>query len=66
MKTDPNPARPWYRQFWPWALLAIPLAGVAAGVVVAIYAYRNADVEIVRAEAVPLDKTTWQRKDAQP
>jgi len=59
-------ARPWYRHSWPWLLIAIPFAGVAAGSVVAVYAYRNADVEIVRAEAMPLDKTSWQSKGARP
>ena len=55
---------PWHRHFWPWALIAISLAGVIVGTVVTVYAYRDADVEIVRAEAQPLDKTSWQHKDA--
>ena len=59
-----DPAQPWYRHFWPWALIAISLAGVLVGSVVTVCAYRGADVEIVRAQALPLDKTTWQRKDA--
>jgi len=66
MTADHAGEKPWYRQFWPWALIAIPFAGVVVGTVVAVCAYRNADVEIVRAEAIPLDKTSWQKQEPPP
>jgi len=28
-----NPGRPWYREPWPWVLIAIPLAAVIASAV---------------------------------
>jgi hypothetical protein len=52
--------RPWYRQFWPWFLIAIPLAGVIMASITASYAYRYADVEVRAHEAPPLDKTNWE------
>jgi uncharacterized protein len=52
-------ARPWYRQFWPWFLIAIPLAGVVMATITATYAYRHADIEIHDLERPPLDKTNW-------
>lgn len=34
---------PWYRQFWPWFLLALPLAVVIAGFITLYIAMRHAD-----------------------
>lgn len=36
-------ARPWYRQLWPWLVLAPPAAAVIAGVVTIVIAVRGAD-----------------------
>jgi|APFre7841882724_1041349.scaffolds.fasta_scaffold44578_2 hypothetical protein len=52
--------RPWYRQFWPWLLIAIPLAGMIMASVTATYAWRYADVEVRQAAAPPLEKTNWE------
>ena len=38
--TQPH-VRPWYRQFWPWFLIAIPLAGVVMATITATFAYRD-------------------------
>lgn len=53
--------RPWYRQFWPWFLIAIPLAGVIMASITATFAYRYADVEVRAPQAAPLDKTNWEK-----
>lgn len=36
-------ARPWYREPWPWFLMALPAAAVVAGIVTAVIALRGAD-----------------------
>ena len=38
---------PWYRQFWPWFLFALPFAVVVAGVVTAWLAFKDADGLVV-------------------
>lgn len=37
---------PWYRQFWPWFLLALPAAALVAGSITLVIAIRHADQEI--------------------
>lgn len=63
MNSPQHSARPWYRQFWPWFLIAIPLAGMVMASITASYAVRYADVE-VRAQQVPppLNKTSWEKR----
>ena len=57
--------KPWYRQFWPWFLIAIPLAGVAMSTITATTAIVAADQVVERREA-PLTKTSWLEKAEQP
>lgn len=40
-------AKPWYRQFWPLFLLALPAAVILAGLATAWLAYRDADGLVV-------------------
>lgn len=35
--------RPWYREPWPWFLMALPAAAVVGGIVTAAIAFRDAD-----------------------
>jgi len=37
------PGRPWYRQFWPWFIIAVPGISVAASFVSLLIAVRHAD-----------------------
>lgn len=39
--------KPWYRQFWPWFLMALPAAVVVAGLWTAFIAYDHADDLVV-------------------
>ena len=43
MDTPPPPPRPWYREPWPWALMAGPAIVIVAGAVTVIYAVRSND-----------------------
>ncbi len=36
-------AKPWYREPWPWFLMALPAAAVVGGIVTAVIAFRGAD-----------------------
>ncbi|HEY2774647.1 MAG TPA: FixH family protein [Candidatus Binatia bacterium] len=42
-QNDRDP-RPWYRQFWPWFLVALPAASVILSISTLIVAIRHADV----------------------
>lgn len=44
-QTDPtvNTGKPWYRQFWPWFLIALPATSVVAGLTTLGIAIRNQD-----------------------
>lgn len=58
MKTALNkPARPWYREFWAWFVLAIPALGVASGVAMIVISLHNAPQEIT-GDHQRLGKTT--------
>ncbi|HWQ39238.1 MAG TPA: FixH family protein [Burkholderiales bacterium] len=39
----PQPGRPWYREPWPWALLAAPATAVVAGVATLLIALAHQD-----------------------
>ena len=39
--------RPWYRQAWPWGLMAAPLASILMGVVMVVLAVRSNDGLVV-------------------
>jgi hypothetical protein len=40
-------AKPWYRQFWPWFLISLPLSAVLAGIATIIIAMDNPDGVVV-------------------
>ena len=49
----PNTAQihpPWYRQFWPWVLIAIPLAAVIMGGITLWLAISNPDYLVVKED----------------
>ena len=39
--------KPWYKQFWPWFLIALPLSSVIAGVTTVIIAANTTDSMVV-------------------
>ncbi len=56
--------QPWYRQFWPWFLIALPATAVVAGIATVIIAVNN-HVDLVKDETTKLGKmvTTETRQD---
>ncbi|NNF95784.1 MAG: FixH family protein [Halobacteria archaeon] len=38
-----NELTPWYKQFWPWFLMALPASAVVAGIVTIVIAITNPD-----------------------
>jgi uncharacterized protein len=62
-----RPSRPWYRQFWPWFLVAIAGWGVVSSAVTATIAFSGADEVITYQQGRALSKTSWRdSRDAQP
>lgn len=41
--SEPVQARPWYRQFWPWFIIALPAAAVVASFISLWLAVSNPD-----------------------
>lgn len=39
--------KPWYKQFWPWFIIALPASAVIAGITTVIIAFKNADSMVV-------------------
>jgi uncharacterized protein len=39
----PQPARPWYREPWPWILFGLPVSAVIAGIITLVIAVKNED-----------------------
>ncbi|MGD9021258.1 MAG: FixH family protein [Lysobacterales bacterium] len=49
MNTHPEKqdTKPWYRQFWPWFIIALPAAAVAAGLFTLWLAISNPDSLVI-------------------
>ena len=43
MAIEQTDVRPWYRQFWPWFIMALPLAAVIAGLTTVAIAVTHQD-----------------------
>ncbi|HEX6592664.1 MAG TPA: FixH family protein [Moraxellaceae bacterium] len=60
---------PWYRQFWPWFIMALPAAAVVAGISTVVIAVKNQD-SVVRddwykdGKAINLDMAREQKAQA--
>ena len=47
MIAKPEPPTRWYRQFWPWVLIALPASAVIASLITVGIAVRNSDSLVV-------------------
>lgn len=43
MSTTMNDINPWYKQFWPWFLMALPASAVIGGIITIVIAMTNPD-----------------------
>lgn len=41
--SKPRDNRPWYKQFWPWFVIALPASSVVAGLTTVAIAFKNQD-----------------------
>lgn len=61
-------APPWYRQFWPWFLIALPATAVAAGIATLIIAAADPDglvVDDYYKEGLAINQTLERDRQAQ-
>ena len=64
---------PWYKQFWPWFIIALPLTAVIASVATLLIAINNPDYIVlekseyknISAEMLPAQKTGISSKKAE-
>ncbi len=62
-------SQPWYRQFWPWVLIGLPMSAVIAGIITVIIAVSNRDSLVVgdyykQGKAINLQREAGQRAAA--
>ena len=43
MSSNMNELNPWYKQFWPWFLMALPATAVIGGIITIVIAMTNPD-----------------------
>jgi len=58
---------PWYRQFWPWFLIALPASAVVAGITTVIIATMNRDSLVVDnyyKEGLAINKVLTEQQHA--
>jgi hypothetical protein len=59
-------AVPWYRQFWPWVLIAIPAWGILSSLITVSVALYGADEVITENDGRALSKTSWMSDPPRP
>jgi len=62
-------SQPWYRQFWPWVLIGLPMSAVIAGIITVIIAASGRDSLVVgdyykQGKAINLQREAGQRAAA--
>lgn len=45
--SEPTESTPWFRNFWPWFVLALLLLSMGASLTTVVIAFRNVDVGVV-------------------
>ncbi|NVK21240.1 MAG: FixH family protein [Kangiellaceae bacterium] len=60
--------KPWYKQFWPWFLIALPASSVIAGITTVFIAFNNADSMVkddYYKDGLAINQTLGKRERAQ-
>ncbi|MCF6264334.1 MAG: FixH family protein [Xanthomonadales bacterium] len=65
---------PWYKQFWPWFIMALPMAAVIASISTLVIAIKNPDYLVIKkseqqsisAEMRPAKKTGLSTASPKP
>lgn len=58
--------QPWYRQFWPWMLIALPAAAVIACVVTIVIAVKNPDIIVKQPQHEKVGRMLTEKPESQP
>jgi uncharacterized membrane protein YadS len=58
--------KPWYKQFWPWFIIALPLVSVVASFVTLWLAISKPDYEVLNAEQLQLLNKGLKAQPAMP
>lgn len=67
MTQETKDSKPWYKQFWPWFLIALPASSVIAGVTTLIIAINNADSVVKKdyyKDGLAINQTLEKRQQA--
>ncbi|MBE9549572.1 MAG: FixH family protein [Proteobacteria bacterium] len=74
MQKEELDTKPWYKQFWPWFIIALPMTAVIASIATLIIAIQNPDYLVIEksdyqnisAEMRPAQKTGISAKKTEP
>ena len=64
--THPNQAKPWYRHFWVWFIIALPTAAVAGGLLTLWIAMSNPDFLVIEEDEYSRLRSSLKAQPAEP
>ena len=65
MQNPAHDTRPWYRQFWPWVLIAIPLSAVVMGAITLWLALANPEHLVVEDQEYDRIRSELRAQDTE-
>ncbi len=68
MKPTQEDTKPWYKQFWPWMLIALPASAVVAGIITIVIATQNSHSMVKEdyyKEGLAINKSIDRQQHAQ-
>ena len=64
--SDGMDTKPWYRQFWPWILISIPLLTVIACIITLLIALKHPDQLVVEPDQYNKIKAGMRAQESPP